>query len=299
MKVIGIIKSYKDLPDWYDLQKYEEASNLDSVGWYEQLLQRWAHNYYLRHYKEENETFSILYDSLKDLRKNAINSLTDEALIIIMDGGRLLGMKNFKDSYSKRSSSISSITPLRLYQLELKLPDKKQLRKYMDYFFGNNTDSKSFDQIKINDMNLSDFIHTPILETYNEQCGLLGSRNECDFIEVDLSLSNTILKQQFSNYLENKRNKRIKTNFAKNLKRYDLSKLIEYAVLPYIDLSTWATENNCCIPNRVMADAIFPLGEKGEEVVRKTTKKIADEVMNKDYIDFMATIVAHDIAERK
>ena len=48
-----------------------------------------------------------------------------------------------------------------------------------------------------------------------------------------------------------------------------------------------------------MADAIFPDGDKGEEMVRKTTKKIADMLMKKEYVDFLATIAAHEIAEKK
>ena len=50
-------------------------------------------------------------------------------------------------------------------------------------------------------------------------------------------------------------------------------------ILQYLDLKAWEKQAEVTIPNRVMADAIFPHGEGGEEVVRKTTAKLADEVL--------------------
>ena len=47
-----------------------------------------------------------------------------------------------------------------------------------------------------------------------------------------------------------------------------------------------------------MADAIFPQGEGGEEVVRKTTKPLAESVLGKGFLEKLEAIAAHEKAER-
>ena len=82
---------------------------------------------------------------------------------------------------------------------------------------------------------------------------------------------------------------------ANKYKYPEYQKWVDYAVLPYLDLKLWAEEESCSIPNRVMADAIFPNGDKGEEMVRKTTQKIANMLMEEGYVEFLATIAAHEM----
>jgi hypothetical protein len=56
--------------------------------------------------------------------------------------------------------------------------------------------------------------------------------------------------------------------------------------------------NKVKIPNRVFADAIFPLGEGGEEVVRKTTRPLAMRVMGKLNVEILKARAASQLAER-
>ena len=106
-----------------------------------------------------------------------------------------------------------------------------------------------------------------------------------------------ILIQQFEDYLKHVRQKYPFVKEGNKYKYPEYQKWVDYSVLPYLDLKLWAEEEGCSIPYRVMADAIFPDGDKGEEMVRKTTKKIADMLINDEYVDFLATIAAHEIAE--
>jgi hypothetical protein len=46
-----------------------------------------------------------------------------------------------------------------------------------------------------------------------------------------------------------------------------------------------------------MADAIFPPGEGGEEIVRKTTSKIAKELMADGNLKFLAALASQRIVE--
>ena len=47
-----------------------------------------------------------------------------------------------------------------------------------------------------------------------------------------------------------------------------------------------------------MADAIFLPGEGGEEVVRKTTAKLARELLTLKHLETLAALAAQEIAER-
>jgi len=55
-------------------------------------------------------------------------------------------------------------------------------------------------------------------------------------------------------------------------------------VLPYCDLSIWANYENVTIPQRVMADAIFIDGEKGEESIRRVTVPLVALLMENEAI---------------
>lgn len=87
-------------------------------------------------------------------------------------------------------------------------------------------------------------------------------------------------------------------NAERVYRRPDSASWIYFGVLPYLDLKLWAQVEGVQIPNRVFADAIFPPGEGGEEVVRKTTSKIADQVLTATYLQELAAIAALEIAEQ-
>ena len=68
--------------------------------------------------------------------------------------------------------------------------------------------------------------------------------------------------------------------------------------MPYLDLKIWEIESKKSIPNSVMANAIFPPHEGGEESVRKTTQKIYKEILSFDYLMYLGDYAANEIAER-
>lgn len=86
--------------------------------------------------------------------------------------------------------------------------------------------------------------------------------------------------------------------FRVGARKPDLSRLVEYRVLPYLDLKIWENESGAHIPNRVVADAIFPDSERrGEEDVRKTISKFADEVLGWNNLASLGSLVAQEQAK--
>jgi hypothetical protein len=116
-------------------------------------------------------------------------------------------------------------------------------------------------------------------------------------IHVDLNLPDQLLIKQFESRLSQLR-KDIHSNFLALQSRTSMESFSKYAVLPYLDLSIWAEQEKISIPNRVMADAIFPLGEGGEENIRKTTKPLSKQLLTDDSLNRLAAYAALEIAER-
>lgn len=303
-----IIRSVKELPEWYDLNKYKYASTLNAADWYELILQRWNHYFYI---EDNSESYSDpedpFYQALLQLRKSPLSKLTDDMHITLI-GSKLSALKNDKEYFSISSNAIKPLTFRRLYQNENRLnrTTLTRVRKWFDGIFNRSYRNKGLsEEFKDESKWAKSFIDDPLFDALQKQgkdenVEGYNSWHYCDFVEIDLSIPDKILLQQFSDYLRYVRQKYPFTAKESKYKYPEFFKWVDYSILPYLDLIIWAMENNCSIPNRVMADAIYPVDtEKGEEVVRKTTKKIADMVMDYDYVDFLSTIAAHEIMEKK
>ncbi len=304
-----IIRNIKDLPDWYALEKYRAADSLDAAGWYEILLQRWNHFFWLdvhgpeKYTSDRHDRKNYYYDALLQSRKDPLSLLTDDLQISLIGGGQLAALKYSKEDFSTFSHAISPLTIRRLYQQERRLQKSTRIRvrEWMDHIFDDFRNIGMTDQFKTECEWARSFIDDPIFEAFEKQGEERDWQNQSrghDFVEINLTVPDKILIEQFASYLRNIRKKYPDIKPANPYKAPEYKKWLEYGLLPYLDLNLWERENNVSIPYRVLADAIFSDGNMGEEMIRKTTKKIADQVMNKDYIDFLATIAAQEIAEK-
>ena len=305
-----IIRTTKDLPDWYELEKYRAADNLDAASWYEILLQRWNHFFWLeqeggkKYRSDRYEGENPFYAALLQSRKAPLSLLTDDKQILLIGGGQLAALKYDKKDFSTFSHAISPLTIRRLYQKEhcLKKATRTRIRKWFDGFFDDWDKIEMTEEYKAECKWALSFVDAPIFEAFEkegeEKDPYYDHRRGHDCVYVDLTVPDKILIRQFTDYLRQVRRRNPDIKPAKPYKTPEYKKWVEYGLLPYLDLKLWETENNVSIPYRVLADAIFPDGNMGEEMIRKTTKKIADQVNDRDYIDFLATIAAQEIAEK-
>lgn len=305
-----IIRNVSELPTWYNLDKYQDAPSLDAASWYELILQRWTHFYWFEERGPEwyrskylGDGINPRYSALLQSRDSPLYLLTDGLQIVVIGGGQLEALKYDINNFSTLSRAVAPLTFRRLYRIEqgLKVSTRKRIRKWMDRFFNDFVNIELTDQFKAECEWANSFINDPISDVFEKQrdeIGPIQRPRDPDVVQIDLSVPDKILIQQFTDYLRHVRQKYPDIIKANKYKYPEYQKWIDYAVLPYLDLKLWAEEEGCSIPNRVMADAIFPDGEKGEEMVRKTTKKIADTLMKTEYVGFLATIAAHEIAEK-
>lgn len=96
-----------------------------------------------------------------------------------------------------------------------------------------------------------------------------------DPVIVDLNFPDKILIENFKLHLAARRAESNTEHLSRHGRQCNFLDWIHYGVLPYLDLKLWELENDIKIPHRVIADAIYPRGEGGEETVRKTTIPLA------------------------
>lgn len=300
-----ILRHARNLPDWYDLKKYEGLKYLNSAAWYELLLQRHAHLIYLEingiefYGKDKN----IILDTLIASRNNPLYLLNDDEEIFLFGGGKLDALKNDINSFNDMSFGIAPITLMRLFQIESWYDEeiKLRLRKWVDQLLkGKIGVGKGFKSEEETNF-IKSFIHEPISSSLKKHgstsmgdISLELSKRGAQFVEIDFRLPDQALLQQFKQHLSDYRQKFPDSSESGNYKYPDFNKWIDFGILPFLDLKIWQLQTSKKIPYRVLADAIYPTGEKGEEMVRKTTQKIAKTVMSFQYLDFFSTIVAQE-----
>ncbi|PZP53573.1 MAG: hypothetical protein DI586_10865 [Micavibrio aeruginosavorus] len=295
-----IIRDTKELPDWFDLIKYQKAENLDAAAWYELFLQRWSLTFYYGYGPARVTGLGGGFEKvLEQLRSDPLHLLIDDIQIMWIGGGQLDALKCAPKMFSQFSHGISPLTIRRLYQMEsrLKADSRNKIRNWIDCIFDHS--NRRFEDISSSEHEWArSFIDDPIFDGLKKEGDDQRLDRSSDIVEINLALPDKILIEQFTGYLQRLRKEYPETKPASTFKYPEYKKWIEYSVLPYLDLKYWEMEQNVSIPYRVMADAIFPDGGLGEEMIRKTTKKIANQVMQKEYIDFLATIAAQEIAEK-
>ncbi len=300
MKSLKNIDHVNQLPDWYDLDKYHKVNELNSIEWYEQLIQRHTHAMFAKYYPgHESETTQIFYSSLQELRRNPILSLEEPELISLIGGQEFDLMKHAPNDFVQNYYAVSPLTLNHVYQHESHLnPEtRKRIRKHVDTYY----DVKKHKNISKEDhIWAGNILRQPIFDVLENEHIRNQRERSYDLAVIDLSLPDKVLEQQFSDYLRTKRKRCAKFSGPIASKLPEFDKWIEFSILPYIDLQIWARENNFHIPDRVMADAIFSDGTKGEETVRKTTRnKYVKKILNRDYLNYLETVIAHELAERK
>lgn len=280
----SIIKHIKELPTWFKLEKYEAAKKLDAVGWYEQLLVRHAIKTFLK-----SNISDVIKTQFQLLQKSPIVYIDEDCVFgqfFLSD--KLFELKTKKPNYSL---GVHKLTVHELYLIENNIEEEK--RTYARNYFRNR-----FNMFLIPPLDYP--VKYPFKPWIDEPIdGIRRTLDNDVHVRVDLGLPDKVLIEQFKQMLESIRKPLLKVGVSvENKQRPDFEGWAKFGILPYVDLTIWAEIEGVTIPNRVMADAIFLVGEGGEEVVRKTTQKLAEEMLTESHLNKLAALAAYKIAER-
>lgn len=120
------------------------------------------------------------------------------------------------------------------------------------------------------------------------------------YVEVDLNSSLELAVEDFRRWLLRKMENHDHALLKKRFNRSDFSSWHRYRVLPYIDLACWAHLNNKRIPHWALAAALFPQWEGDTvEVIRKTTKKLAETTFTFRTVEVLIRQVHAEKVEKK
>ena len=288
------IRRVGDLPEWFDLEKYAAAESLDVAGWYEQLSVRRGLHILLGWLDKESwqamDTQEVVTQSdmriLEHVRATPIVDVAgDDMMRVHFYGGAMHELKSRQPLYAL---GVHLSTVRNFYRTERYIEREK--RDYARKFFAQFDDNLEMPP----KFPCTDWIDEPI-DAFTDSNGWVRALN----ITVNMQLPDKVLIEQFERILNERRARMQSVGIpSESSRKHDLSGWHRFGVLPYLDLKIWEREEKVSIPNRVMADAIFPAGEGGEEVVRKTTAKLAFELVTEKRLEILASIAAHEIAEQ-
>jgi hypothetical protein len=269
------ISHVSQLPAWFSLEKYDSAKELNAAGWY---LQFCARSIYSHHFEKLDDELRLI---LLAKHNEEVEQIRNEGVIkneIHRHAGIFSGLAVYELTLWEQllitTELLSSIgggdelfRKVRNIEADLSMPESK-----WEYL----TDEEY------------QTLQTPLSESAD-----IGGQI---YLAVDWSLPDCILMQQFKSLIEVKRAKHSEDN-VKQQRRPDFNGWVRAGVLPYIDLKYWAKSQGVQITNRCMADAIFPHGEGGEEVVRKTTKVIAEKLFDRSNMRLLMALSEGDKSE--
>lgn len=286
------IKRVDDLPEWFNLAKYAATESLDAAGWYEQLSVRRELCVLLGFYSDGSwpvaDTREVIDRPetliLEHIRATPIVDVCgDEMMRAYFYDNEIHELKT-RQPHHVLGVRLSSIGDLYMTEHDI----EREKRDYARKFFAQFDDPWEMPH----KFPCPDWIDEPVDAISNLSGWNLNVR-------VNMQLPDKMLIEQFERLLKDRRAQLHDLGIPGRFSlKSDFSGWHKFRVLPYLDLKIWEHEAKASIPNRVMADAIFPAGEGGEEVVRKTTAKLAVDLMIFKPLIILAAIAAQKIAEQ-
>jgi len=278
------IKSTLDLPKEFNLRKYSGLESMSDKDLFRQIYLRmpvfdgcsWSEDlaaYYLEY--GENTPLSDS-DPFGEIEVEVPEWYYDQ----------FKGGKEFLDkyhSYTKTANTLSTGYGIGvLSRMEVMFlaqgQDSKGLRAGMPF-----TISKEEQESLMAE---SDVNHGLLMARGSDSVSLVTDSSL--YISVDLNVSDDILIDDFKRLLPIWRKEMEMEPIDEPLSNYwqvVRRKIIEYKVLPYIDLMHWSKVKNVSIPSSVLTVALWPYGERGDFGIYQTIKPFIEKVMSYDSLE--------------
>jgi hypothetical protein len=282
------ISSTKELPKKFDLNKYEILNELSDRDLFRQIKLRadsydcskslrveWDYDcttYYLEHGGEVPMAFGE-EDPFNEIKSDAPPEHYEW-----MKGG-----KEYYDKYMENCSKSMHVSTG--YGIGYLSREMVMYLSKMDDFDGPRAgmpiimDDEEFHD-RLNEQS-DPAVDGTLRARLNDSVTLVTGGANSLFLSVDVSVPDDILLSEFKRLipiwreeLNVDKSHSINSSWAVIRK-----KVIEYRVLPYLDLTIWANANGVVIPHGVMAVALFPYGERDLFSIAQTIKPFLETLM--------------------
>lgn len=272
------IKKTSELPAWFSLEKYEMAENLDAAGWYAQLSIRSRCLSFLSQGHNISEILGLI---------------REEPIIDVVKPGFLSfhyhrGMFYEQPVIAQSMHGVHSLTVHELYMTEINIEESERIQAKAFFERVERTfRAPPEDLEESSSIENPDFLYEPVHQVSSKPRvnALLG---------VNLMLPDKELVEQFKAYLPVLREECDAEFFSKKWHRPDFDDLVEFGVLPYLDLIIWEKERDVEILQKVMEEALFSSYDGSEDRVRKTTAPKAKKLISKESLAFLRVHASFD-----
>jgi hypothetical protein len=234
------IDRVQDLPEWFDLDKYQGSECLDAGDWYRQLLERQS-----------------LFDACLNLKNPKPANSFDY-------GWYADSIKELRDSPLQLDDGI--------FDVENRHPPVRALRFFDLYMGAADEQARQGITGKVDIGLLFKEGHESGLEV-----PVMGSPDLHPALIVNLGAGDSTLRESFAIWLQAARKRRDALEVRRS--RPAWNRWARYGVLPYLDLMIWSVETETHIPDRVMSAAISRY-DAGEANLRKTVAPMAEALMS-------------------
>lgn len=237
-----------DLPDWFDLMKYNGVESFSAKDWVRELS-----------FRQQLLKGNPIYPS------NNNPDVTAECL-------------GFWRRFVSKHALPLRATPINRTDLTSAFIVRGKGLLFTRYSDGLISARVTEDHGPVREISLPSLIDEAIQrrEILGDQFeAATGSNSKQACLSIDLSASNASIKQAFDIWI-----KRAREDFPldSQVKRPSYDRWARYGLLPYLDLLIWAMETDTHIPDRVMSAAISSY-DAGEANLRKTTSPLAAKLM--------------------
>lgn len=268
------IKS-SELPEWFDLSRYESATNLDLAGWYANLSIRYIYlNFEASHSNQ-------LFQHFREF------TVGDGPLVMTRpEPSNLSGRSERNPLYSETPHSKLNQLSIRSLPVDycgFVIADflhnesdlTVQLRSAADYLWEESNSKREF----ASDHEIEDFLGQPMDLVKLQESNTFDQNLR---VEVDMFVPDSLIMDDFKKWLKAARD--IFDMPSRNIfSDADMKSWAKKQVLPFLDLTIWAKYRKAKIPDPVMGAALFPdeydvsLSERIAKVVRPKAKWLTRE----------------------
>ena len=299
-----IIKSVKQLPEWFQLDNYTEAKNFQAAEWFDELM---ARLFVRQNFKNNDETIKdqqYLWESIKrsgllyhEFKKQELKLRLTRLSPFLH---HLISYKE-KSPRCNQSQSVNSITKFSMYGSFLFRDKKDQIEinnkmiALVNKDFGPLEDKPG--------ENIVDWLMQPYDNCENDL--RLGLENKFSYAKVNLDASDEQIKHDFDTWLAIERERRHYVVAKKNFNLIDFKSWHESSILPYLDLMFWSQIETVKINQYAVAQAIYPdayaLDSEVDPLGKlKTTKKKSAYLMNHETLKLLEMQVdEHVVGDNK
>lgn len=293
-----LLKHVSELPDTYNLNKYNNANELNLHGWYVNLSLRkmlspslsFLGYHHTPPFANHDKIFELLscpiqLSSQHDIPNTPNELLQEGEYVNSLHKGLAYSFfldlpKSEQEIIKKQFLASEYLTTFgENWAGVLRDPDDEY------WFYEEQADHSNFSDKEVDEVyeKMACYLHDDFLKllTSNEY---QGPHHEplTAFATVNLTGSDEEIINSFKFWLKEVKQEHNVFEVNKHYSDIDYKRWIQHSILPFLDLTIWAEANRVRIPNNIMGEAIFSNKKElqsDEDAVRRTTKPLAYELI--------------------